>query len=64
MCGDSTSITDVEKLLDGGKVDMIFTDPPYNVAFNGRSGNFDVIKNDNLSDNDFNDFIKNMNKKL
>ena len=57
MCGDSTSITDVEKLLDGGKVDMIFTDPPYNVAFNGRSGNFDVIKNDNLSDNDFNDFI-------
>lgn len=29
MCGDSTSITDVEKLMDGAKVDMVFTDPPY-----------------------------------
>lgn len=36
---------------------MVFTDPPYNVAFNGRSGNFEIIKNDNLSDNDFNKFI-------
>lgn len=57
MCGDSTSVTDVEKLLDGNKIDMVFTDPPYNVAFNGRSGKFDVIKNDNLSDNEFSDFI-------
>lgn len=29
MCGDSTSITDVEKLMDGAKADMVFTDPPY-----------------------------------
>jgi DNA modification methylase len=29
---------------------MIFTDPPYNVAFNGRSGKFDVIMNDDLSE--------------
>ena len=36
---------------------MLFTDPPYNVAFNGRGGKFDVIKNDNLSKNDFKDFI-------
>ena len=57
MCGDSTSITDVNKLLDGNIVDMLFTDPPYNVAFNGRSGNFDVIENDNLSDDEFNNFI-------
>lgn len=57
MCGDSTCITDVEKLMDGEKADMVFTDPPYNVAFNGRSGNFDVIKNDNLSENDFSNFI-------
>ena len=57
MCGDSTSVTDVDKLLDGERADMIFTDPPYNVAFNGRSGNFDVIKNDNLTDDEFADFI-------
>ena len=37
---------------------MLFTDPPYNVAFNGRSGKFDVIENDNLSDADFTTFIK------
>lgn len=57
MCGNSTSITDVEKLMDGAKADMVFTDPPYNVAFNGRSGKFDVILNDNLSNKDFENFI-------
>lgn len=29
MCGDSTSITDVEKLMDGAKADMVLSDPPY-----------------------------------
>jgi site-specific DNA-methyltransferase (adenine-specific) len=29
MCGDSTSVTDIDKLLNGNKIDMIFTDPPY-----------------------------------
>ena len=58
MCGDSTMIDDVEKLMNGEKADMVFTDPPYNVAFNGRSGKHDVIKNDNLSDRDFSNFIE------
>ena len=57
MCGDSTSIDAVEKLLNGEKIDLVFTDPPYNVAFNGRSGKNDVIKNDNLPENEFNNFI-------
>ena len=57
MCGDSTSIDAVDKLMGGNKVDLLFTDPPYNVAFNGRSGKHDVIKNDNLSDDDFGTFI-------
>ena len=35
MCGDSTSIDAVEKLMDGQKADMVFTDPPYNVTFTG-----------------------------
>jgi len=57
MCGDSTSIDAVERLMDGQKADMVFTDPPYNVSFNGRSGKHDVIKNDNLSETDFDKFI-------
>lgn len=57
MCGDSTSLSDVDALIDGNKVDMVFTDPPYNVGFNGRSGKHDIIKNDNLSDSDFENFI-------
>lgn len=32
MCGDSTSIDDVEKLMDGKKADMVFTSPPYAVG--------------------------------
>lgn len=37
MCGDSTNAEDVAKLMDGAKADMVFTDPPYNVA--GKSKN-------------------------
>lgn len=57
MCGDSTSIDAVNRLMAGEKVDLIFTDPPYNVGFNGRSGKHDVIKNDDLSEADFAEFI-------
>jgi DNA modification methylase len=35
MCGDSTNIDAVEKLMDGHKADMVFTDPPYGVDYKG-----------------------------
>jgi DNA modification methylase len=38
MCGDSTSIDAVEKLLDGAKVDMVYTDPPYGIAIVDKGG--------------------------
>lgn len=36
MCGDSTDKANVEKLLDGGKADMVFTDPPYDMEMGGQ----------------------------
>lgn len=35
MCGDSTSIEDVRRLMDGRVADMVFTDPPYGVDYDG-----------------------------
>jgi DNA modification methylase len=35
MCGDSTSIDAVDELMDGQKADMVFTDPPYGVDYDG-----------------------------
>ena len=52
MCGDSTSIDAVDKLMDGNKADMVFTDPPYGVSYQSnmrtKSDKFDVIKNDDV----------------
>lgn len=58
MCGDSTDGKCVLALIGGGNIDMVFTDPPYNVAFNGRSGKFDVIENDDLPEEEFDELIR------
>lgn len=57
MCGDSTSITDVEKLMGGEKADMVFTDPPYNIDYKGVKDER-KIKNDKMDDEDFVDFLR------
>jgi DNA modification methylase len=50
MCGDSTSSDDVEKLMNGEKADMVFTDPPYGINMSRSlvSGKDNSIKNDNI----------------
>lgn len=59
MCGDSTSIDDGEKLMDGLLADLVFTDPPYNVAYSGRgANNLGTIKNDDMSADDFEQFCR------
>ena len=49
MCGDSTSIDAVNKLLNGTVTDMVYTDPPYGMAYEGgRTDKFDMIKGDDV----------------
>ena len=57
LCGDSTNILHVEKLMDNKKADMVFTDPPYNIDYKGLSNKFEKIANDKMSDSAFLDFL-------
>ena len=58
MCGDSTSIDDLEKLTNGQLVDMWLTDPPYNVAYEGKTKDSLTIKNDSMGDDQFRQFLR------
>jgi site-specific DNA-methyltransferase (adenine-specific) len=58
MCGDSTSIDAVETLCDGQLVDMWLTDPPYNVAYEGKTKEALTIKNDKMGDDAFRVFLR------
>jgi DNA modification methylase len=58
MCGDATSQEDVEKLMAGTKADMIFTDPPYNVDYEGKTKDALKIENDKFANSDsFHQFL-------
>lgn len=48
LCGDATSMTDVEKVLAGGLADMVFCDPPYGVNYEGKTAKKLKIANDAL----------------
>jgi site-specific DNA-methyltransferase (adenine-specific) len=58
MCGDSTSIDAVEKLMNGQLADQLVTDPPYNIAYEGGSKKREQIKNDEMADDEFRQFLK------
>jgi site-specific DNA-methyltransferase (adenine-specific) len=57
MCGDSTRIDHLEKLCEGQLVDMWLTDPPYNVAYEGGTSEKLTIENDEMSNDDFRQFL-------
>jgi DNA modification methylase len=54
ICGDSTKIDTYIKLMDGKKANLVVTDPPYNVAYEGNAG---TIQNDNMEDKMFYEFL-------
>jgi DNA modification methylase len=57
MCGDSTHIDAVEQLIAGGLADMVFTDPPYNVDYEGYTEDKLKITHDKMSDAQFTKFL-------
>ena len=58
MCGDSTSIDAVEKLMDGQLADIFITDTQYNVAYEGKTKEALTIKNDSMGDDQFRQFLR------
>lgn len=58
ICGDATVVDDIKKLMGGGGVaDMIFTDPPYNVDYEGKTKDKLTIENDQMTNDDFYTFM-------
>lgn len=55
MCGDSTNIDHVRALVDGARIDMLLTDPPYNVDIQETAGK---IMNDNMDSDKFREFLR------
>lgn len=54
VCGDSTKAETFDTLMQGRKANLVVTDPPYNVDYEGAAGK---IKNDNLADEKFYQFL-------
>lgn len=54
ICGDSTEAKTYEVLMEGKKANLVVTDPPYNVAYEGTAGK---IQNDNMEDKKFYEFL-------
>ena len=57
LCGDSTQTDTYEKLMQGELADMIVTDPPYNVAYEGKTKDALTIENDSMGNDDFYKFL-------
>lgn len=59
ICGDSTDEKVILQLMDGEKADLLLTDPPYNVNYEGGTKDKLKIKNDNMDNDSFRQFLRN-----
>lgn len=57
VCGDAMVVSDLQYLMNNQKADMVFTDPPYNVNYEGYTQEKLKIKNDQMSDEQFKLFL-------
>lgn len=57
MCGDSTNYNNVAELMDGELADLLITDPPYNVDYEGKTKERLKIQNDKKEDSNFREFL-------
>jgi site-specific DNA-methyltransferase (adenine-specific) len=57
LCGDSTQTDAFEKLMQGELADMVVTDPPYNVAYEGKTKDSLTIQNDSMGNDEFYTFL-------
>ena len=57
LCGDSARPEDIARLTDGQETDLILTDPPYNVAYEGKTAAAMTIENDSMSSEEYIDFL-------
>jgi DNA modification methylase len=57
ICGDSTQTDAFEKLMQGELADMVVTDPPYNVAYEGKTKDSLTIQNDSMGNDEFYTFL-------
>lgn len=64
MCGSATSEDDVNKLIGEQKIDLLVTDPPYNVDYTGKTKDALKIDNDKMDDGDFLAFLSDANRRV
>src|SRR5262249_19075361 len=58
FCGDATSAPEAAKVMAGDSADLVFTDPPYNVAYEGYTEEKLTIQSDRMTDADFRSFLE------
>jgi DNA modification methylase len=64
LCGDSANLAEVERLMGGHRADLVFTDPPYNVDYTGKTKDALKIENDKMDDGRFKEFLLDVYRNL